>query len=245
MKSVEEDIEFYIPHAGLDLQEYLKINPDSLTPGKERRLLKQAIHHLSRYEWAARVLQSVSATVVLDVACGAGYGSQILSESNPSSKIYGGDYDPRAITHATAAYGISENKQYINFDLETWRSKNLGEIPSFDVIISFDTLEHLNHPEIFLINCVEAMPQEGMLLLSTPCGHEQIRLSPEWDQHKIEYSAPYLKNLLKRFFGEIIDPSHPEFFCKDFWEETVNKHRVNYLNRFNPLICRAPIKHGL
>src|SRR5687767_13674188 len=103
-KNVEDSVEFYVPEEGLDLHHYLaKELPEGATP-KQHRLLKQAVHHLARYHWAAEVLRETAPGLVLDVACGAGYGSFLLAEALPGHTVVGGDYDPRAVAQAKARY---------------------------------------------------------------------------------------------------------------------------------------------
>jgi 2-polyprenyl-3-methyl-5-hydroxy-6-metoxy-1,4-benzoquinol methylase len=243
-KNVDDTIEFYVPHDGLDLRRYLAEElPEDATP-KQHRLLKQAVHHLARYEWARQLLQATRPGVVLDVACGAGYGSFLLAEALPDHDVIGGDYDPRAVAHAADAYSRF-NLEYRTIDAVTWRDLDRGQpVQDVDYVVSFDTLEHLLHRELMLINVAEALPEHGMLLLSTPC-HTENRLFPEWEHHKIEYSCRYLYNLMGRFFERVLIPDDGTLPKLDFWTETVNKDRQRYLLRSNPIACLEPRKLGL
>ena len=63
MKNVNEAIEFYVPHEGLELDHYLSIynkfsDEDLRNINKDlnKRKIKLAIHHLARYKWAYEVL---------------------------------------------------------------------------------------------------------------------------------------------------------------------------------------------
>ena len=241
MKDTNEEIEFYVPELGLDLDKYLNFDTNSLTTNKEKRLIKQGVHHLGRYCWAQKVLTGKRNLNVLDVACGAGYGTYILSESLPSLNFYGGDYDSRAISSSLKNYGISSNRKYIQFDLETWKSTSIEKIPLFDIIISFDTIEHVNHRDIVLMNIAENLASDGFVLLSTPIHKEDI-LRPGWEHHKIEYGVKSFSNILKRYFSTIVDPKNPNFPEKDFWSDYINANEIKYLNRFNPLVCKDQIK---
>ena len=70
-KAQDETTEFFVPRRGLDLAPYIAHRD------------VQGIHHLSRYHWATRVLEEVAPRRVLDVACGAGYGSFLLADTLP------------------------------------------------------------------------------------------------------------------------------------------------------------------
>ena len=244
-KDIAETIEFFAPPHGLDISFYI----DTPLPGdaseKQKRLRKQAIHHLARYHWACRVLEKSEPGTVLDVACGGGYGSSLLAQRLLRHKVVGGDYDERAVFHARSKYGGLPNLEFNTLDLETWTSADgRGNSEQFKYIVSFDTIEHILHRDVALINMVENLTADGMLIFSTPCKRNNI-LKPSWEHHKIEYSCEFLLNLLKRFFHDVLQPQDDGFPEIDFWNETVNRGEVRYLLRANPLVCRRPIQFGL
>jgi SAM-dependent methyltransferase len=241
-KDLSKTIEFFVPKEGLDLQFYLdKVLPPDAIP-KAVRLRKQAIHHLGRYYWAAKVLSKCPPGSVLDVACGSGYGSSILAQALPGFSITGGDYDSRAVEHATKTYGGPENLAYAPVDVVTWRNPETGALlQNFDYIVSFDTIEHLLHREIALINFSERLNPEGLLLLSTPCGKQDDLLNPGWEHHKIEYSYRHLYNLMRRFFENVSIPDNGSLPELSFWTDVVNGQRQEYLLRGNPMACSKPV----
>jgi len=243
VKDTAEGEEFFTPENGLELEPYLA-RYKNCVPSEARRL-KQAIHHLARYHWAARVISESNARRVLDVACGAGYGSYVIAMANPDVQVVGGDYDPRAILHAEEAYGSLENLTFQTMDICTWASEGSPLNSHFDAITSFDTLEHLNFREIALINMAENLDADGFLLLSTPCGHRQNQLNPPWEHHKIEYSHRYLVNLMRRFFQVVQVPDDGSLPELGFWQDVVNNEPGTYLNRANPIFASNPISYGL
>ena len=178
-KDITETIEFFIPTQGLDVQTYIdQVLPEDASP-KQRRLRKQAIHHIGRYNWASLVLGTTPPGQILDVACGSGYGSYILAQSLPGHTIIGADYDERAVETARKHYGDLPNLSFRQMDLETWRfTDDESKVGPVDYITSFDTIEHLLHREIALINIAENLRSDGMLLLSTPCGKKENLLNP-------------------------------------------------------------------
>lgn len=232
-RDLDETHEFYNPQFGLEIDEYIK---------KEDT---QDIHHLGRYHWAKQVLSSFSPTNILDIACGAGYGSFILASHLNQTKVVGADYDIRAIEIAKQTYW-KNNLSYVLGNIVTWEYSH-GEstelLGSYDAIISFDTIEHLLHREIALIRITQNLSVNGVFLLSTPCGHSITRLNPGWEHHKIEYSYVDLQNLLKRFFGTVLIPEDGNLPNMEYWENIINKGKNRYLNRSNPIVCLNPIKY--
>jgi 2-polyprenyl-3-methyl-5-hydroxy-6-metoxy-1,4-benzoquinol methylase len=243
-KNQDEKQEFYIPHQGLDLDYYLNIELTENPTAQEVRLKKQAIHHLSRYYWAVEVLENCPRGRLLDIACGAGYGTYLLAKALPNVEVVGGDYDRRSIDYAQKTFGKLPNLTYEKMDLVSWEKEDGASIGKFDIVVSFDTIEHLHFREIALINISENLVGDSVLLFSTPCGHRKNKLNPEWEHHKIEYSYIYLVNLMKRFFSDVRIPDDGSLPMISFWKEKVNKDTVLYLNRANPMFCSKPIKHG-
>jgi SAM-dependent methyltransferase len=228
MKDTAETIEFFTPKLGLDIQPYIEAGQ------------KQGIHHLARYHWACLALDKARPRTILDIACGAGYGSFILAQAFPDAEVIGADYDERAVDYAKSHFA-AQNLSYAQGDIVRWLN---GEAPlgAYDAITSFDTLEHLLHREIALQNLADNLSRFGVLLLSTPCGHSESRLNPGWEHHKLEYSYRDLYAFLKRYFAIVSYPGEAEFIGLQFWKDVVNRDTVRYLNRMNPVICSGPLR---
>lgn len=244
-KNADESVEFFIPKQGLDLDHYLSIHPiENACPGANEELI-QAIHHLARYYWAIEVLNEFKGLRILDIATGSGYGAHLLAQALPTCSIVGSDYDERAIEYAVKNHGGIHNLKFRRMDIISWASPEAQPITDkFDVIISFDTIEHLHHRELALINLSENLTTNGILLLSTPINHEPL-LNPPWEHHKIEYNNTYLLNLLKRFFAAVRIPDNNTLPGMDFWRDRVNSPIPRYWNFANPIFCQFPIQHGL
>lgn len=104
--------------------------------------------HLERYFFAARHTEGI----VLDAACGCGYGSQILHESG--SFVTGIDLEKDAIDYARQNY---PGPEYILADVTTFKGK-------YDWVVSFETIEHLKEPELAL----KRFRESRRLMVSTP-----------------------------------------------------------------------------
>ena len=117
------------------------------------------IKSLQRYEFAQKYCHCKG---VLDAACGCGYGSNILSKEAKS--VLGIDYSQEAIDYAQevwAAKNITFKQVEINSDLTT-----LGK---FDVVVSLETVEHLDAPIIETCQKFHKILRPGgLLVLSHP-----------------------------------------------------------------------------
>jgi SAM-dependent methyltransferase len=116
--------------------------------------------HLDRYKFAKSHFKSDF--VVLDAACGTGYGSKILSEA--AKKVIGLEKSRHAIAWAKKSYQKA-NIEFRQADL----NKPL-DLPDnyFDAIVSFETLEHIANQENMLIEFKRVLKPKGLLIISTP-----------------------------------------------------------------------------
>lgn len=229
-KDARDSIEYFVPELGLELEPYLTIEDT------------QGIHHLARYHWAVRVLEPLAPRRILDVACGAGYGSYLLAERLGQSTVLGVDYDRRAVEFARASYS-RPRLAFARGNLVTWELEDGegGPLGLHDAILSFDTIEHLLHREIALLRIAENLADGGCFLISTPC-YEVTRLGPAWEHHKIEYGFGDLRKLLQRFFGTVRIPEDGSLPGLDYWNDVINRDKPRYLNRMNPVYCADPIR---
>jgi SAM-dependent methyltransferase len=127
--------------------------------------------HVYRYRFARRF---VSGKVVLDIACGEGYGTAAMEKAG-AVKVIGVDIAAEACEHASRKYGI-----------ET-RIGNAEAIPldasSVDCVISFETIEHVANPGQFLNECKRVLKPRGTLIISTPNREAYHKLTPNNPYH--------------------------------------------------------------
>ena len=117
-----------------------------------------ALEHLHRYAFACELSLGKR---VLDIACGEGYGSEMLSRNAES--VVGVDIDPATVAHAMTKYR-SPNMKFIEGACE--------KIPlpdkSVDLVVSFETLEHIEDHDKFLGEIERVLVSGGILVISTP-----------------------------------------------------------------------------
>jgi len=115
--------------------------------------------HKARYAFAAPFCRNKR---ILDVACGTGYGGQILSEADPS-EIVQCDKSLEAVAQ-TKGRQEAEGMMCCLAD-----AMHLPFKPEqFDVCVTFETLEHLGSPEAFVSELYRVCVDNGLLILSTP-----------------------------------------------------------------------------
>ena len=191
-----------------------------------------AIHHLIRYIWANEIINQFPPKRVLDVECRVGDGSYLLAKNNPGIQILGIDSDEININNARALYRLPN----LQFEQGDGTSLQFGD---FEAIISFDTIQRIEHREIMLFNIISHLTERGYLLFSTPCGQPKTNLRPDFSQHKIEYSNDILLDLLSRYFYSILRPENGTLPALEIFDK-INYDRIRYVLNMNPVLCRGP-----
>ena len=159
---------------------------------------KLAIEHIQRYRLAKKL---VAGKVVLDAACGEGYGSCLLAES--AQEVIGIDKSAETISHAQITYSYRENLSFLCgdiADLKDIRSE------SIDVVVSFETIEHV--PETvqkrFLKEIRRVLRRNGLLIMSTPNTRVYSELFNYHNEfHVREFSRLSFQTFLKTRFKNI------------------------------------------
>ncbi|MBL8511193.1 MAG: class I SAM-dependent methyltransferase, partial [Betaproteobacteria bacterium] len=104
----------------------------------------------------------VSGLRVLDVAAGEGYGSALLAGS--AAQVIGIDISTQAIAHARRSYAQHHNLSFIEAPCHRLPLPD----HSVDVVISFETLEHIHEQTAFLREIKRVLTHNGWLAISTP-----------------------------------------------------------------------------
>lgn len=116
------------------------------------------VEHLHRY---SAVFAMIGGKVILDIACGEGYGSNLMAAY--AKNVIGVDISAETIAEATRRYP----RPNLTFVVGRADAIPLSD-NSVDAIISFETLEHhTKHQEMFR-EILRVLKHEGFLVMSTP-----------------------------------------------------------------------------
>jgi ubiquinone/menaquinone biosynthesis C-methylase UbiE len=178
-------------------------------------------HHLARYHFCA---DHVRGKVVLDVACGAGYGSQILKKAG-AKNVTGVDVSKESIAFAKKEYGMPG----ISFIASDATKLRAIKTHSIDVAVSFETIEHLPMPELFLKELNRVMKLDATLIISNPdprlsSKYNLPRAKPENPFHFKEYTESELIAMLAPYWGTV------RMFGQGFFSEFMLRYPVQVLN---------------
>jgi len=119
-----------------------------------------AYEHWHRYAFARRFVEGRR---VLDAACGEGYGTALLGTT--AAEAVGVDIDAGSIRHAQSSYGSGR----IRF-VEGSCTRLPFPDASFDVVASFETIEHLDAADQppMLSEFARVLKPDGLLIISSP-----------------------------------------------------------------------------
>ena len=143
-----------------EINESLSPERLNLDKNKLKKFNLDVSKHLIRYNFANLFVKEGSE--VLDAACGAGYGTNLLSKK--SKNIIGIDYSSTAIKFAKENY---KNKKISFFESNIL---NFNYKKKFDAIISLETLEHVNKLDgiKWIKKCYSLLKKDGIFICSSP-----------------------------------------------------------------------------
>ncbi len=143
------------------------------------------------YDWVATRIAGLR---VIDMACGEGYGSQILARGGAAS-VVGVDANPEAHEHARLRYR-APNLRFERTMVQTFSQP-------CDAVVFLQTIEHVQDPGAVLDHFRELTGEQGTAYISTP---NVLTLAPPgaersgnpWHVH--EYRAEEFRELCEAHF---------------------------------------------
>jgi SAM-dependent methyltransferase len=149
--------------------------------------------HLAVYEW---VRGRVGGLRVVDMACGEGYGSEVLA--GVAASVVGVDANPEAHEHARLRYRRA-NLRYVRDMVETFDEH-------CDAIVFLQTIEHVQDAHAVLERFKALIGPAGVAFVSTP---NVLTLAPPgaersgnpWHVH--EYRPQEFRALCEAHFGSV------------------------------------------
>ena len=149
--------------------------------------------HLAVYEWiAARTL----GLRVADMACGEGYGSDVLARG--AASVVGLDANPEAHEHARLRYRRA-NLRFERGMVETWAE-------ACDAVVFLQTIEHVFDPGAVLEHFKDMLAPGGTVYVSTP---NVLTLAPPGAEksdnpwHLKEYRPEEFRALCEDHFSDV------------------------------------------
>jgi SAM-dependent methyltransferase len=192
--------------------------------------------HLAVYEWIAA--RCVGRRVV-DMACGEGYGSEVLSRG--AAAVVGLDANPEAFEHARRRY-VRDNLRFERGMVETW-----GE--ECDAVVFLQTIEHVFDPGAVLEHFKAMLAPGGVVYVTTP---NVLTLAPPGAEksgnpwHLKEYRPEEFRALCAAHFGsvELLGLFHARKLRVHGWALRAGWDRVHaalritkpFYDRFTPAI---------
>lgn len=169
--------------------------------------------HASRYLFARPFVERQR---MLDVACGTGYGLALLAGS--ARAIVGADADFDALQRARAA--VAGDGSVVRADACRLPFPDA----SWDVVTSFETIEHLRDREGFVREVRRVLAPSGVCVMSTPNARytQPIDGVPRNPFHVHEYTPPEFAAELGRSFAhvELLGQSlSARFAVSPFWDD--------------------------
>jgi 2-polyprenyl-3-methyl-5-hydroxy-6-metoxy-1,4-benzoquinol methylase/tetratricopeptide (TPR) repeat protein len=157
---------------------------------------RRADAHTIRYHWASQYIRCHD--IVLDAACGLGYGSSIIAHNSECARVLGLDNSDYAIRYAQSAY--TTDSQRLEFSAQNVADLSHLQDHSVHAVVSFETLEHLPDPTLFLKECRRVLIPGGRFLCSVPNDWTDENGQDPNPHHLQVYTKETLLGQLSEFF---------------------------------------------
>ena len=193
--------------------------------------------HLAVYEWIA---ERCAGLRVVDLACGEGYGSDVLARS--AASVVGVDANPDAHEHARLKY-TRPGVRFVRDLVETYSE-------ACDAVAFLQTIEHVHDPKAVLDHMRSLLRPGGTVYVSTP---NVLTLAPPGAErsgnpwHLREYRAEEFRELCEASFDsvELLGLFHArklrahELAIKAGWDSLHPRLRITktFYDRFVPAIA--------
>lgn len=154
--------------------------------------------HLASYDFAASYAEGRR---VLDLGCGSGYGAARLAPR--CEAVVGVDVSGQAIAAAAERYRAP------NLSFRTIEPTESAPLPfadsSFDVVLSFQVIEHVADPVGYLAEAKRVLAGGGVMILATPDRATRLyRGQRPWNRfHLHEYTPDEFAALLRSVFATV------------------------------------------
>lgn len=146
---------------------------------------------MMRYEFAAHHTKGKR---VADIACGTGYGAHHILNHGRAESVVGIDISKDAIGYAKEHYS-ADNLDFMIGDATSLPLDN--EV--FDVVVSFETIEHIHYYEMYLREIHRILKPGGTFIVSTP----NKKWSGENPYHISEFTLSDFREVLADMYTDV------------------------------------------
>lgn len=150
---------------------------------------------------------------VLEVGCGKGAFKKFIPDNN---------YVGLEFSKSAKELAKKSNIKIKNKSVEEYAKKHPKE---FDVVVSFQVLEHVENPTSFIESKIKLLKKNGILIISVPAEDSFLKFVTNGllnmpPHHVTRWSNKTLKYLAKKYQLELLDIEH---------EELQEVHKINYM----------------
>lgn len=201
---------------------------------------------MARYLFTEKYIKN---KIILDAGCGCGYGTSFITKY--AAKTIGIDISQEAIDYATARFKKDNNEFY---KMDCYALKFPDE--TFDVVVAFELIEHIEHPAKFLQEVRRILKKDGLFIVSTP--NKKRSLKSHNPFHIVELDETELRRELSSFFINVTllgQKIKPEFYLRKkihFLEQEIREINRELacmpwflIKSLVPKTIKKTIKHGL
>ncbi|MEI8344436.1 MAG: methyltransferase domain-containing protein, partial [Candidatus Omnitrophota bacterium] len=175
--------------------------------------------HWHRYLY---VSQFIKGKEVLDIACGEGYGANLLART--AACVTGVDLSEEAVAFASRTYQ-KNNLQFLRGSVEKIPIDGAGR---FDVVVSFETIEHVDAAaqQKFCLEVKRLLKDDGVFIVSSPnkllysdtLGHKN-------EFHRKELYEREFVDLLKKNYTHVALLGQRPLTGSNIWEMSPGRQR--------------------
>ncbi len=148
----------------------------------------------ARFETVLNWLGDIKGKILLDLGCGDGALTYLLAKAG--AQVTGVDNEAEGLEFAKQHF--SRHNARGNFVLADVRSTGLPD-SSFDIVVSSDVIEHVEHPEELIAEAARVLKPGGVFILTTPY---RLKEKPH-PFHVKEFCPGELVSMLEPFFSSI------------------------------------------
>ncbi len=157
------------------------------------------IDAMHRYAYVSAVEYARPSDRLLEIGFGEGYGSEIVGPR--VAEYVGVEVDDDAVLHAARTYQ-DLNRSFLRYD----GARLPFDDGTFDLIISFQVIEHVDNPAGFLEEARRVMKATGSALIVTPNRNHRVLDGerPFNRYHVREFNPPELEALMREAFENVV-----------------------------------------